>query len=124
MVQTLVEAAPFPGILAGQGRHDFARLVMQQLLQVREQCVKNCMWDSCHHWDSKTAWHLLLRPRGTQTPALIGPSTRYSVAYTCAWSLAALVRHTDWYSTVCLATCRPQPGGLYPFTARAQVRCP
>ena len=36
VVQTLVEEAPFPGILAGQGRHDFARLVMQQLLQVRK----------------------------------------------------------------------------------------
>ena len=44
-VQTLVQQeAPFPGILAGQGRHDLARLVMQQLLQVRECAVHNCTY--------------------------------------------------------------------------------
>ena len=35
-VQELMRKVPFPGILADQGRHDLARLVMHQLLQVRE----------------------------------------------------------------------------------------
>ena len=42
VVQTLVAEAPFPGMLADQGRHDFARLVKQQLLQVKQQWVQNC----------------------------------------------------------------------------------
>ena len=81
----LVEDSPFPGILADQGRHDFARLVMQQLLQVRERCVQNChMWEVCHLGDSVNAWHLLLPPWGTQMAALIGSSLGYSVAYSRA----------------------------------------
>ena len=39
VVQELVKEAPFPGTLAGQGRHNFARLVMQRLLQVRVKCA-------------------------------------------------------------------------------------
>ena len=84
-IQMLVEDAPFPGILADQGRHDFARLVMQQLLQVRERCVQTAaLWGICHHRDSVNAWHFLLPLCDTQMAADIGSSPGYSVAYSCA----------------------------------------
>ena len=64
----LVQEAPFPGNLAGQGRHDSARLVMQQLLQVREQRVQNRTYTPVGLLPPGQR-RLLLFPWGTQMAA-------------------------------------------------------